>query len=86
MIAAAESFSDVLERLARHIAAEIHDDLAWEYEFFTSFLADEIKGCDAEMLRNYINNKLRSHFAGSVREIRSFNASSASSRLDFLII
>ena len=48
-------------------AAEIHDDLAWEYEFFTSFLADEIKGCDAEMLRNYINNKLRSHFAGSVR-------------------
>ena len=30
------------------------------------FLADEIKGCDAEMLRNYINNKLRSHFAGSV--------------------
>ena len=67
MIAAAESFSDVLERLARHIAAEIHDDLAWEYEFFTSFLADEIKGCDTEMLRNYINNKLRSHFAGSVR-------------------
>ena len=67
MIAAAESFSDVLDRLARHIAAEIHDDLAWEYEFFTSFLADEIKRCDAEMLRNYINNKLRSHFAGSVR-------------------
>ena len=50
MIAAAESFSDVLERLARHIAAEIHDDLAREYEFFTSFLADEIKGCDAVML------------------------------------
>ena len=57
MILTSKQDTNGLKWYIGHLTAEIHDDLAWEYEFFTSFLADEIKRCDAEMLFYYFSDR-----------------------------
>ena len=86
MIAVAHHFSDSGQRGIEHFAAQIHCDLAREYDLLVALLGGDVKRSDTEMISNDLDDQLRGHFFLRVRGNEILERFLRQLRRDLLVI